>query len=76
MNTFDILETIKMIDQEKLDIRTITMGISLLDCCDQDGERARRKIYEKITRYAENLVKVGNQLERSLVFRSSTNAFP
>ena len=63
MNTFDILETIKMIDQEKLDIRTITMGISLLDCCDQDGERARRKIYEKITRYAENLVKVGNQLE-------------
>ena len=63
MNTFDILETIKMIDQEKLDIRTITMGISLLDCCDQDGDRARRKIYEKITRYAENLVKVGNQLE-------------
>jgi uncharacterized protein (UPF0210 family) len=63
MNKFDILETMKMIDEEKLDIRTITMGISLLDCCDSDGERARRKIYEKITRYAEDLVKVGNQLE-------------
>ena len=63
MNTFDILETIKMIDQEKLDIRTITMGISLLDCCDPDGEKARRRIYEKICRYAENLVSVGDQLE-------------
>ena len=63
MNTFDILETIKMIDQEKLDIRTITMGISLLDCCDADGEQARRRIYEKICRYAEHLVAVGQQLE-------------
>ena len=63
MNTFDILETIKMIDQEKLDIRTITMGISLLDCCDPDGAKALRRIYEKICRYAENLVAVGDQLE-------------
>ncbi|MDC7240009.1 MAG: DUF711 family protein, partial [Spirochaetales bacterium] len=52
-----------MIDKEKLDIRTITMGISLMDCIDGDGEKARQKIYDKITRYAENLVKVGNQIE-------------
>lgn len=63
MNTYDILETMKMIENEKLDIRTITMGISLLDCCDSDGARSRQKIYDKIARYAENLVKVGDQLE-------------
>ncbi len=59
----NVLETIHMIDKEKLDIRTITMGISLMDCIDGDGEKARQKIYDKITRYAENLVKVGNQIE-------------
>lgn len=63
MNTNKILETIKMIEEEKLDVRTITMGISLLDCIDPDGEKARIKIYDKITKSAENLVKVGNQLE-------------
>lgn len=57
------METIKMIEKEKLDIRTITMGISLLDCCDTSGEQARKKIYDKITRYAENLVKVGEEIE-------------
>ena len=59
----NILETIKMIEEENLDIRTITMGISLLDCIDSDGEKARTKIYDKITKSAENLVKVGNQIE-------------
>ncbi|SHJ53113.1 PFL family protein [Paramaledivibacter caminithermalis] len=59
----NIIETIKMIEKEKLDIRTITMGISLLDCCDADGKRARKKIYDKITRYAEKLVEVGNNIE-------------
>lgn len=59
----NILETIKMIDKEKLDIRTITMGISLLDCCDKDGEVARQKIYNKITTYAKNLVQVGEAIE-------------
>lgn len=59
----NVLETIKMIEKEKLDIRTTTMGISLLDCCDEDGEKSRIKIYDKITRYAENLVKVGEDLE-------------
>ncbi|PAB58038.1 PFL family protein [Anaeromicrobium sediminis] len=59
----NIMETIQMIEKEKLDIRTITMGISLLDCCHTDGKQSRIKIYDKITRYAENLVKVGEELE-------------
>ena len=59
----NILETIKMIEEEKLDIRTTTMGISLLDCIDSDGDKARAKIYEKITRSAEKLVEVGRQIE-------------
>ena len=62
METRQILETIKMIDEEKLDIRTITMGISLLDCIDSDGARARQKIYDKITRLAGNLVSVGEAI--------------
>ena len=48
MNVKNILETINMIEEQKLDIRTITMGISLLDCIDSDGEKARKKIYKKI----------------------------
>ncbi|WP_423230586.1 PFL family protein [Oxobacter pfennigii] len=63
MNTTEIMETISMIDKQKLDIRTITMGISLLDCCHSDGNTARSKIYDKITRYAEKLVKVGEDIE-------------
>ena len=59
----NIFETIHMIEKEKLDIRTITMGISLLDCIDSDGAKARRKIYEKITNLAANLVKVGDEIE-------------
>ncbi|WP_129597926.1 PFL family protein [Anaerophilus nitritogenes] len=64
MNSNHILETIHMIEKEKLDIRTITMGISLLDCCDTDGKRSRMKIYDKITNYAQNLVKVGEEIEK------------
>ena len=63
MNANNILETIKMIEEEKLDIRTITMGISLLDCIDSDGDKAREKIYNKITTYAKDLVKVGDEIE-------------
>ncbi|MEA4828008.1 DUF711 family protein [Clostridium sp. JNZ J1-5] len=63
MNQNNIIETIKMIEKEKLDIRTITMGISLRDCCGFDGKQSRQKIYDKITKYAENLVKVGNEIE-------------
>lgn len=62
----NILETIQMIAEDKLDIRTITMGISLLDCADSDGERAREKIYNKITHYAENLVAVATDIEQEL----------
>ena len=62
MNANNILETIKMIEEEKLDIRTITMGISLLDCIDSNGDKAREKIYKKITTYAKDLVKVGNEI--------------
>ena len=62
METKQILETIKMIEEEKLDIRTITMGISLLDCIDSNGDKARQKIYDKITTLAKDLVKVGDQI--------------
>lgn len=63
MNSNNILETIKMIEEEKLDIRTITMGISLLDCIDSNGDRAREKIYNKIVSSAKDLVKVGREIE-------------
>ena len=64
ININDIFETVNMISEENLDIRTITMGISLLDCCDSDPEKACEKIYNKITRLAGNLVKVGEDIER------------
>lgn len=64
MNHFsNVIETLNMIERDKLDIRTITMGISLLDCCDADGEVARKKIYDKILRLAGNLVAVGESIE-------------
>ena len=59
INAYDILETIRMIQDECLDIRTITMGISLLDCIDTDIDRACEKVYDKITKCAEKLVSVG-----------------
>ena len=64
VNTKDILETIKMIQEENLDIRTITMGISLLDCIDSDIDASCRKIYEKMMRVAENHVKTGEEIEK------------
>ena len=63
LNQKEILSTIEMIDQQHLDIRTITMGISLLSCCDPDPKRACEKVYEKICRCAENLVKTGQDIE-------------
>ena len=63
METNQILETIRMIEEENLDIRTITMGISLLDCIDSDSDRACEKIYQKITTKAKDLVKVGESIE-------------
>ncbi len=64
LNAHDILETIQMIEEENLDVRTITMGISLLDCCHSDIDVTCRKIYDKITRYAKDLVKTGEQIEK------------
>ena len=64
LNSKEILDTISMIDQQHLDIRTITMGISLLDCADPDAEAACRKIYDKICRRAEKLVFTGESIER------------
>ncbi|MGN0550440.1 MAG: PFL family protein [Acutalibacteraceae bacterium] len=64
INSHDILETINMIDQENLDVRTITMGISLLDCIDSDIDSACSKIYDKICRYAKDLVKTGEDISK------------
>ena len=64
VSTNDILETIKMIQEENLDIRTITMGISLLDCIDSDIDRACDRIYEKMMRVAQNHVKTGEEIEK------------
>ena len=63
INVFEVQETNKMIEESNLDVRTITMGISLLDCCDNDVDVVCDKIYRKITEKAENLVKVGEQIE-------------
>ncbi|MBQ2443843.1 MAG: PFL family protein [Clostridia bacterium] len=62
INTHDIIETINMIDNENLDVRTITMGISLLSCIDDDIDKACTKVYDKICRYAQDLVKTGNDI--------------
>lgn len=64
INSHDILETINMIDHENLDVRTITMGISLLDCIDEDIDRACDKVYDKICRYAKDLVKTGEEISK------------
>ena len=64
INMKDIMETITMIQDEHLDIRTITMGISLLDCCDSDIDRSCEKIYNKIYRLTKDLVKTGETIEK------------
>lgn len=64
LNQKEILSTIEMIAQQHLDIRTITMGISLLDCADPSADNACRKLYDKITHRAEKLVSVGEDIER------------
>lgn len=63
MESNQILETIRMVDEENLDIRTITMGISLLGCMDADVDKACQKIYDKITTKARDLVSVGEAIE-------------
>ena len=64
INFFEVNETNKMIEQENLDVRTITMGISLLDCIDSDIEKVNENIYNKIKKYAANLVETGEEISR------------
>lgn len=63
INILEVNETNNMIEQEKLDVRTITLGISLLDCCDASLDTLNQKIYAKITRLAKNLVSTGREIE-------------
>ncbi len=63
INLFEVAETNKMIEQENLDVRTITLGISLLDCMDHDVDVLCENIYKKITTLAKDLVSTGNQIE-------------
>ena len=62
INMFEVNETNKMIEQENLDVRTITLGISLLDCIDSDLEKVNQKVYNKITGQAKNLVQTGEDI--------------
>ena len=64
INTHDIMETLRMIDHQKLDVRTITMGISLFNCVTDDEKLLCTRVYNRIARQAENLVKVGQAIER------------
>lgn len=63
INRFEACETLRMIENEHLDVRTITMGLSLLDCIDANSDIACEKIYDKITKCAQNLVKTGEDIE-------------
>ena len=64
INFFEVAETNEMIDKENLDVRTITLGISLLDCIDADLEKCKEKIYQKIKKAAGNLVATGEEISR------------
>ena len=64
INMYEVSETNKMIESENLDVRTITLGISLLDCVDSDLDELNRKIYEKITTVAKDLVSTGKDIEK------------
>lgn len=75
LETKDILETINMIDNEDLDVRTITMGISLLDCMDNDIDKACQKVYDKVCYSAKDLVKQVWILKANMVFLSLTREF-
>ena len=66
IETGEILQTMRMIQEENFDIRTITLGVNLLDCSDADGEKCGQRVYDKICRTARNLVRTGEALEREL----------
>ncbi|QWL82218.1 hypothetical protein SKZB199_0422 [Streptococcus sp. ZB199] len=69
MDIKQVTETIAMIEEQNFDVRTITMGISLLDCIDPDIEKAAEKVYKKIVTKAKDLVAVGMRLRQNLVFQ-------
>ena len=73
INIYEVFETNKMIEKENLDVRTITMGINLLDCADSNLDVLCQNIYDKICRLAKDLVKTSRA---SLAFLSSTSAYP
>ena len=64
IDAYDILETIKMIEEENLDIRTVTMGISLADCASESIEKSCKKVYDKITKEASRLVPTVKEIEK------------
>ena len=64
INMYEVNETNKMIEEENLDVRTITLGISLLDCIDSDLQQVNRKVYEKITGLARHLVETGDDISK------------
>ena len=64
ISNWEVIETNHMIEKENLDVRTITIGISLLDCIDSDLNKLNEKIYDKITSVAKDLVKVGQEIEK------------
>ncbi len=66
IETGEILQTMRMIQEENFDIRTITLGINLLDCADQDAERCAQRVYDKICKQADKLVSTGEEIELEL----------
>ena len=76
INFYEVVETNQMIEEENLDVRTITLGISLMDCIDSDLDRLNEKIYKKITTLAKDLVSTGEKLKVNLEFRSLISGFP
>ena len=70
----EILQTIRMVSEQHFDIRTITMGISLLDCKKNTDRETAQAVYDKVTRLARDLVRVGGELEASWACRLSTSA--
>ena len=64
IRNYEVLETNQMISEENLDVRTITLGISLLDCASSDVDKFCENIYNKITNYANNLVQTGNEIQK------------
>ena len=76
INFYEVVETNQMIEEENLDVRTITLGISLMDCIDSDLDRLNEKIYKKITTLAKILPQWARKSSMNLEFRSLISGFP